>query len=164
MKALVVYDSLYGNTEKIAKAIGEGLGEGAKVVKVKEAKAEEVASNHLVIIGSPTQGGRQTSAIKTFVDELPVDVFKEDKRFAAFDTRVKTFFVKVFGYAAPRIESAIRAKGGNTTAQPQGFYVKGTKGPLLDGELERATTWAKSIAAGVPTSKMPGKYKVKRKE
>ena len=163
MKALVIYDSLYGNTEKIAKAIGEGLGEEAKVVKAGFAKVEDVASSHLVIIGSPTQGGRQTPGIKAFVDELPADAMK-DKRFAGFDTRVKNIIARVFGYAAPRIESAIRAKGGNTTAQPQGFYVKGTKGPLLDGELERATTWAKSIAAGVPTGLMPGKYKVKRKE
>jgi flavodoxin I len=163
MKALVIYDSMYGNTEQLAKEIGGALGTGTKVVKVKDARAEDVASSHLVIIGSPTQGGRQTPAIKAFVDGLPADALK-DKRFAAFDTRFKNVFAKIFGYAAPRIESAIRAKGGNTTAQPQGFFVKGTKGPLLDGELERAATWAKSIAAGIPTNLMPGDYEVKTKD
>jgi flavodoxin I len=163
MKALVIYDSLYGNTEEIAKEIGRALGSGAKVVKVGFAKVEDVASSHLVVIGSPTQGGRQTPGIKAFVDELPVDALK-DKRFAAFDTRFKNIMAKIFGYAAPRIESAIKAKGGNTTAQPQGFFVKGTKGPLLDGELERAATWAKAIAAGVPTNLMPGDYEVKKKD
>ncbi|MBN1160870.1 MAG: flavodoxin family protein [Dehalococcoidales bacterium] len=163
MKALVIYDSMYGNTEELAKEIGRALGSGAKVVKAGFARVEDVTSSHLVIIGSPTQGGRQTPGIKAFVDELPVEAFK-DKRFAAFDTRFKNVFAKIFGYAAPRIESAIRDKGGNTTAQPQGFFVKGTKGPLLEGELERAATWAKSIAAGLPTSQMPGDYEVKRKE
>jgi len=163
MKALVIYDSLYGNTEQIAKEIGAALGSGSKVVRVKEAKVEDVASSHLVIIGSPTQGGKQTMAIKTFVDGLPVEAL-HDKRFAAFDTRFKNIMARIFGYAAPRIELAIRDKGGNTTAQPQGFFVKGNKGPLLEGELERAATWAKSIAAGLPTNLMPGDYKVKKKE
>jgi len=163
MKALVIYDSQFGNTEQIAKAIGGALGAEAKVVKVGEVSAADIVPYSYIIIGSPTQGGRQTMAIKTFLENLPADALK-GKRFAAFDTRFKNVFAKVFGYAAPRIESAIKAKGGNTTAQPQGFFVKGTKGPLLDGELERAATWAKAIAAGVPTNLMPGDYEVKKKE
>jgi flavodoxin len=163
MKAIVIYDSQYGNTEEVAKAIGKGFGEEAKVVKVGDVKAEDIAPYHFVIIGSPTQGGRQTVAIKAFVDNLPPEALKE-KRLAAFDTRLKNVLVKVFGYAAPRIEAAIKAKGGNTTAQPQGFFVKSTKGPLLDGELERAVTWARSVAAGVPTGQMPGNYQFKQKE
>ncbi len=163
MKAIVIYDSQYGNTEQIAKAIGSGFGEETRVVKVGEVKAEDIAPYHFVIIGSPTQGGRQTAAIKDFLDKLPAEALKE-KRLAAFDTRLKNIFVKMFGYAAPRIEAAIKEKGGNATAQPQGFFVKSAKGPLLDGELERATTWAKSVAAGVPTSQMPGEYQFKKKE
>jgi flavodoxin I len=163
MAAIVIYDSQYGNTEQIAKAIGKGFGEDTKVVRVGEVKVEDIAHYHFVLIGSPTQGGRQTSAIKDFVDKIPVEALKE-KRLAAFDTRLKNIFVKVFGYAAPRIEAAIKAKGGNTTAQPQGFFVKSTKGPLMSGELERAANWAKSVAAGVPTGQMPGEYQFKQKE
>jgi len=163
MSAIVIYDSLYGNTEQIAKAIGEGFGGDTKVVRVEDVKAEDIAPYHFIVIGSPTQGGRQTAAIKEFVDKLPPEALKE-KRLAAFDTRLKNVLVKMFGYAAPRIEAAIKAKGGNATAQPQGFFVKSSKGPLLDGELERATTWAKSVAAGVPTSQMPGEYQFKQKE
>ncbi|OGN98132.1 MAG: hypothetical protein A2Y89_07120 [Chloroflexi bacterium RBG_13_51_18] len=163
MKALVIYDSLYGNTEQIAKAISGALGAEAKAVRVGEVKPDELAAYSLIIIGSPTQGGRATPAIKTFLANLPADALK-DKRLAAFDTRNKSFLVKMFGWAATRIEAAIKAKGGNTTAQPQGFFVKGTKGPLVDGELERAATWAKAIAAGVPTNLMPGDYEVKKKE
>jgi flavodoxin len=163
MKAIVIYDSQYGNTEEVAKAIGKGFGEEAKVVRVGDAKAEDIAPYHFVVIGSPTQGGRQTPAVKAFVDNLPAAALKE-KRLAAFDTRLKNVFVKMFGYAAPRIEAAIKEKGGNTTAQPQGFFVKSAKGPLVDGELERATTWAKSVGAGVPTGQMPGDYQFKQKE
>jgi flavodoxin len=163
MSAIVIYDSLYGNTEQIARAIGSGFGEDTKVVRVGDVKAEDIAPYHFVVIGSPTQGGRQTPAVKAFLDKLPAEALKE-KRLAAFDTRHKNVLVKVFGYAAPRIEAAIKEKGGNATAQPQGFFVKGTKGPLLDGELERAANWAKSIAAGVPTGHMPGDYQFKQKE
>ncbi len=162
MKALIIYDSLYGNTEQIAKAIAGGIGAEAKVVKVGEVKAEDFAVYPYIIIGSPTQGGRTTQAIKAFLDSLTAESLK-DKRFAAFDTRIKGW-AKIFGWAAPRIEKVIKDKGGNTTAQPQGFYVKGTKGPLAEGELERATTWAKAIVAGVPTNLMPGEFEVKKKE
>ena len=163
MKAIVIYDSLYGNTEQIAKAIGGAFGEDAKVVKVGEVKAEDLAPYHFIIIGSPTQGGRHTKAMQAFLDSLTAEMLA-GKRLAAFDTRLKTVFVKIFGWAANRIEAAIKEKGGNSTAQPQGFFVKATKGPLVDGELERAATWAKAIAAGVPTSQMPGDFQFKKKE
>jgi flavodoxin I len=163
MKALVIYDSLYGNTEQIAKAIGGALGEDSKVVKAGEAKAADIVPYSLIFIGSPTQGGRHTPAVRTFLDNVTPEMLK-DKRVAAFDTRAKSFFVKLFGWAASRIEADIKGKGGNVTAQPQGFFVKATKGPLVDGELERAATWAKSVAAGVPTSQMPGSFEVKQKE
>jgi len=163
MKAIVIYDSLYGNTEQIAKAIGAAIGEEAKVVKIGEVKYEDLAPYHFVLIGSPTQGGRETAAVKTFLDNLPAEALKE-KRLAAFDTRLKNVLVKMFGYAAPRIEAAIKEKGGNATAQPQGFFVKKSKGPLVEGELERAAAWAKSVMAGVPTGKMPGEVQFKQKE
>ncbi len=162
MKALVIYDSLYGNTEKIAQAIASALGKESKAVVVGQAKPTDIADYTYIVIGSPTQGGRPTPAILSFIHGLTPEMLS-GKRFAAFDTRLKGWS-KIFGYAAPRIEGAIKAKRGNCTAQPQGFFVKKAKGPLLEGELERAATWAKAIAAGVPTSQMPGEYKVKTKE
>ena len=163
MKALIIYDSLYGNTEQIAKAMVTALGKEAKAVRVGAVKDADITSHSLIIIGSPTQGGRPTIATKAFLDGLTADKLT-DKRFAAFDTRLRGIFPKVFGWAADRIEKAIREKGGNTTAQPQGFFVKSAKGPLVEGELERATTWAKAATAGVPTNLMSGDYKVKTKE
>jgi flavodoxin len=162
MKALIIYDSQFGNTEQIAKAMEATLGKDAKAVRVGAVKDADFATHSLILVGSPTQGGRMTVAMKTFLDNLTADKLK-DKRFAAFDTRLKGWS-KIFGYAAPRIETAIKEKGGNTTAQPQGFFVQSSKGPLLDGELERAATWAKAANAGVPTSLMQGEYNVKTKE
>jgi flavodoxin len=62
MKALIVYDSLYGNTEQIAKAIGGGMGGEVKVVRVGEANPAELGSYDLLIVGSATQVGRLINA------------------------------------------------------------------------------------------------------
>jgi len=145
MKALVIYDSLYGNTEQIAKAIGGGIGGEVKVVKVGEANIAELGSYDLLVVGSPTQGGRHTVAMREFLAKIPADALK-NKRVASFDTRGKTWFVKIFGWAANRIADALKDKGGNLVAPGEGFFVKATKGPLVDGELERAAAWAKGIA------------------
>ncbi len=163
MKALVIYDSLYGNTEQIAKAMVAALGKESKAVRVGQVKAADIKGYSYIIIGSPTQGGRMTPAIQSFLNGLAADDMV-GKRFAAFDTRHTSFVTKFFGYAAPRIEAIIKEKRGNCTAQPQGFIVQDNKGPLAEGELERAATWAKAIVAGVPTNLMPGEYKVKTKE
>jgi flavodoxin len=162
MKALIIYDSQLGNTEKIAQAIGKGFTGDVKVMKVGDVKPEDIAWAKTVLIGSPTQGGRQTMAIKAFAEGLKADSFT-GKRLAAFDTRMKGF-AKIFGNAASKIEASFKDKGGNFTAQPQGFFVKTGKGPLVDGELERATNWAKAVAAGVPTSQMQGDYSQKTRE
>lgn len=145
MKALIVYDSLYGNTEKIAQAIGGGIGGEVKVVRVGEANPAELGSYDLVIVGSPTQGGRHTVATGEFLGKIPAGSLK-NKRVASFDTRGKTWVVKIFGWAATRIADALKDKGGNLVAAGEGFFVKATKGPLLDCELERAAAWAKAIA------------------
>jgi len=162
MKALVIYDTQLGNTEKIAQAIGKGFTGDVRVKKVTDVTPEDIAWSKIVLIGSPTQGGRQTMPIKNFIDKLTSDSFT-GKRLAAFDTRMKGF-TKIFGNAATKIEASLKDKGGNLTAQPQGFIVKTGKGPLADGELERATNWAKAVAAGVPTSQMPGDYSKKTRE
>jgi len=163
MNTLVIYDSLYGNTEKVAKAMAEALGKDAKAVKVGQVKAGGIKDYAYVLVGSPTQGGRPTKAMQTFLASLTEDDVL-GKRFAAFDTRAQAFIVKLFGWAAPKIEKTLKSKRANCTAQPQGFFVEGTKGPLAEGELKRAGTWAKAIIAGLPTNMMPGEFNVKTKE
>ncbi len=68
---------------------------------------------------------------------------------AAFDTRISAKWVGIFGYAAGRIGKNLKNKGGNLIVNPEPFYVKGTEGPLKDGEPERAADWAKEVVKGL---------------
>lgn len=144
MKALVVYDSVYGNTEKIAQAVGEALNNGARVVRVGDAVPTELGTLNLLIIGSPTQAGRPTKPMQDFLSRIPESALKNVK-VTSFDTRISTRLVGIFGYAAGRILEALKARKGQIAAFPQGFFVHGTKGPLKEGELERAVSWAKGM-------------------
>lgn len=144
MQVLVVYDSLYGNTEKIARAIGAAIGGEVKVLNVSEVNPAELNQVNLLIAGSPTQGGRHTAAMRQFLDKIPSGALQK-MDVAAFDTRLTNKLVKVFGYAAGKIADGLKGKGGNLTAPGEGFFVKSTKGPVADGELERAAAWGKGI-------------------
>jgi flavodoxin len=152
MKALVVYDSFFGNTEKIAQAVGSALGDAA-VVKVADFKPEMLQEVELLAVGSPTRAFQASPGIKTFLKNLQKDSLKGVK-VAGFDTRMdideKTpgflkIMVKIFGYAAEPIAARLRKKGGTPAGVTSGFIVKGTEGPLKEGELERAASWAKSL-------------------
>jgi len=144
MKALVVYDSVYGNTEKIARAIAGAIVGEVKVLRPAEVNASELKSVDLVIVGSPTQGGRATPAIQEFLSKIPSNALK-NVSVASFDTRFSTRLVKIFGYAAGRIANILKDKGGRLVAPPEAFIVKSREGPLKEGELERAASWAKGI-------------------
>jgi flavodoxin I len=146
MKALIVYDSVYGNTEKIARAIAEAItpsGE-VKVLRAGEANPSELASIDLLIVGSPTHGGRPTPAVQDFLNKVP-ELSLKGIKVAAFDTRSQAKLVRVFGNAAGRIAGTLKRQGGTLIASPEGFLVTGGKGPLKEGELERAAGWAKGI-------------------
>jgi flavodoxin I len=144
MKALIVYDSVYGNTEKIAEAIGGTITGEVKVLRVNEANPSELKTIDLFIVGSPTQGGRPTPAIRDFLNKVP-EPSLQGINVAAFDTRLSARWVRIFGYAAGKIAGNLKGKGGTLVASPEGFFVKGAKGPLREGELERAVGWAKGI-------------------
>jgi flavodoxin I len=158
MKAMVIYDSVFGNTEKVAQAIGQALGspEDVKVVRVSDAKPEQLVGLTLLIVGSPTRQFSPTGATTGFLKSIPKHGLKGVK-VAAFDTRftesaiekvrILAFFVKIFGYAAKPIADRLQKKGGELVVPPEGFYVGDTEGPLLEGELERAADWAKQIIA-----------------
>jgi len=146
MKALIVYDSVYGNTEKIAKAISGAITGEVKVLRVGEVNPSELKTIDLFIVGSPTQGGRPTPAIKEFLSKIPANALK-NVSVTSFDTRVTNILARPFGYAAGRIADSLKDKGGHLVAPPEGFIVEGTKGPVKEGELERAANWAKEIIA-----------------
>jgi flavodoxin len=144
MKALIVYDSVYGNTEKIAKGIGGAIAGEVKVLRMSEVDYSELKTLDLLIVGSPTQGGRPTLAMQDFLNKVSETAIK-GINVAAFDTRFSTRLVGIFGYAAGRIADSLKKKGGTLILSPEGFFVKGKEGPLKEGELERAATWAKEI-------------------
>jgi len=144
MKALIVYDSAYGNTEKIARAIGGAITGEVKVLRPGEVNPSDLQSVDLLIVGSPTQGGRPTPAIQDFLNKIPEPAIK-GVNVAAFDTRFSTKLVGIFGYAAGKIANSLKRKGGTLILSPEPFFVKGKEGPLKEGELERAADWAKRI-------------------
>ncbi len=146
MKTLIVYDSVYGNTEKIAKAMAEAIAPSgeAKAMRVGEANPSELESFDLLIVGSPTHAGRPTPAVQDFLNKVTQQSLKDVKA-AAFDTRVASKFAKIFGYASGRIANNLKKKGGVLIASPEGFFVTGREGPLKEGELERSAAWAKGI-------------------
>ena len=145
MKALIVYDSVYGNTGEIAKSIGGAITGDVKVLRAAEVNPSELESVDLLIVGSPTQGGRPTPAIQDFLNKVSEPAIK-GINIAAFDTRFSTRWVGIFGYAAGKIAGNLKGKGGTLVASPEGFFVKGKEGPLKEGELERAAIWAKEVA------------------
>ncbi len=144
MKTLIIYDSAYGNTEKIARSIGSAVDGNVKVLRAGDADSCKLVSIDFLIVGSPTYGGKPTPAVQDFLNQIEESMVK-NAGVAAFDTRLSAKFVKIFGYAANKIAGKLKAKGGNLILPPEGFLVKGTKGPLIEGELERAAGWAKQI-------------------
>ena len=146
MKALIVYDSVYGNTEKIARAIAAALtpsGE-VKVLRPGEVNPSELQAVDLLVVGSPTQGGKPTPAIQDFLNKISEPAIK-GINVAAFDTRFSTKLAAIFGYAAGKIAGSLKKKGGTIVLPPEAFFVKGKEGPLKEGELERAAGWAKRL-------------------
>lgn len=150
MNSLIIYDSLYGNTEKIAQAIGGVIK--AEVKSVNEASNNDFKGLDLLIIGSPTHGGRAKPSMQLFLDQIPEDAL-ENVKVAVFDTRflekdvnfALRLLIKTIGYAAPKIAGLLKNRGGELVAQPEGFIVVKKEGPLKEGELERAKTWIGDI-------------------
>ena len=142
MHAIVLYDSQYGNTERIAQAIANTLSQAgqARAVRVAETNPGELTGVDLLVVGCPTQGWRPTKAIQSFLEHVP-DGSWSGLAAAAFDTRFRS--PRLFtGSAARRIAQSLQQKGCSLLLPAESFFVKGTEGPLHDGELERAANWA----------------------
>jgi len=155
MKTLVIYDSVFGNTEKVARAIGAALGapDEVPVLQVGAVTPTHLAGVELLFVGSPTRGFKPTPAITDYLANLPAGALSGVKA-AAFDTRIPLesiknrffrFIVKQGGYADKLIAKALTAKGAALAIPSGGFIVLESEGPLQEGELERAAAWAKTI-------------------
>ena len=153
MNALVLYDSQYGDTERIAQAIATSLGEfgEARAVRLDPAQPVELQGLDLFIVGCPTQGWRPTPAIQSFLEEASSEELG-GMAGACFDTRFRLpRFMS--GSAAKVMAGKLREKGVSLLVEPESFFVKGTEGPLREGELERAATWARQIVDEVEASR-----------
>lgn len=158
MGIMIVYDSFFGNTEKIAQAISNSMSsdDNVKIFRVSDIRPEQLLGLKLLIVGSPTRAFKPTKAILDLLDRIPSKGL-EGVKVAAFDTRISSVdansrifnvLEKRFGYAAKPIADKLKKKGGSLILTPEGFFVKESEGPLKDGELERAREWAKSALKG----------------
>jgi sulfite reductase alpha subunit-like flavoprotein len=172
MHAVVVYESMFGNTHTIADHVGEGLtaaGIDVAVVSLHDASDELIASADLLVVGGPTHvHGMSTKLSRSGVDDmaakegLDLDPDREGEGLrdwfdqlprtsgrsaAAFDTRVHATTL-LTGQASKGISKRLRAHGFTMVADPESFFVdKSTH--LEPAEVERATEWGRALAAAV---------------
>jgi flavodoxin len=150
MKALVVYHSQFGNTRQIAEAIAGVFQRGgaARTLGVERLSAEELQDADLVVMGTPTHKMNLPQAVQPVFEEMPRRILR-GVPVAAFDTsyRMSAFLARFT--AAKRIDRKLRKLGGKRLVPPETFHVEEHhEGPLYDGEIERAETWAETILAG----------------
>ncbi|MBG0816540.1 flavodoxin domain-containing protein [Planomonospora sp. ID82291] len=167
MRALVVFESMFGNTQTIAEAIAQGLTtrmdvELAEVADAPTAIADDV---DLIVVGGPTHAfsmsrpATRQSAAEQAPDGLvskgqglrewlaSLDGRPAHTTAAAFDTRVKNPWVP--GSAARGAAKHLRRHGFPIVTEAHSFYVAGTSGPLLEGEAERARNWGAELGAAL---------------
>lgn len=154
MKTVVLFESFFGNTEKIARGIASALGlTDESIVRVSDFDVNRLVGVELLIVGSPTRAFQASPDTKAFLRRIPSGGLK-GKKIAAFDTRAEMtdkipgflkLLIGVFGYAAEPIAKKLIRKGGTQVLEPAGFFVLDSEGPLKDGELERAAEWVKTI-------------------
>ena len=149
MKTLVVYDSVYGNTEIIARAIGDAIPGEVQVLRVGQVNAADWETVDLLIVGSPTHGALPTEAVQGLIDQIGPPA-REGAKVATFDTRLTWGFLERWGgFAAPKMADTLKEKGWTLAGEPGGFFVRGLKkGPLKRGEADRAAAWARSLVEG----------------
>jgi menaquinone-dependent protoporphyrinogen IX oxidase len=153
MRGMVVYDTSYGNTKKIAETIAETLiesGIDVDFVYVKDAKLS--AKNHdFLVLGSPTKFGTMSFAIRGFLGKVKSEEWM-NKPFAAFDTEnpeniEKSHTENKKWSAAEKIADKLREKKMNQLLPVLKAAVLGQKGPLVEGEVDRTKDYARQLAA-----------------
>lgn len=166
MRAAVIYESMFGNTELIARAVGKGIGaEGAEVhlVDVREHEAYELTTYDVVVVGAPThaltlsrpssrrkavEDGADPSHVQWGVREWLATLRPGARlpKVAVFDTKVRSMRL-LPGSAAKAAARLLEQTGHEVVGRPTSFYVTAAKGPLADGEEDRAREWGAAIAS-----------------
>ncbi|MFP3712168.1 flavodoxin family protein [Puerhibacterium sp. TATVAM-FAB25] len=162
MDALVLYESSFGNTAAIARAVADGLGE-LMAVRLAEVGEPLPAGEPpgLVVVGGPTHAfgmsrpqtrrdalqqahrdGDPGPGVREWITAHPPDA---RSLYATFDTRA-TKVRHLPGSAARGAERALRRAGARTVAEPESFYVTDVQGPLVAGEEQRARDWGRQLA------------------
>ncbi|HET6210567.1 MAG TPA: flavodoxin domain-containing protein [Jatrophihabitans sp.] len=173
MRALVAYESMYGNTRQVAEAIAEGLTAGlgpdgkVSVCSLDLTTQPLQEELDLVVVGGPTHvhgmsrpRSRAAAAQQAAAEHLPMDASapgpglrewlgrvplpERHCRSAAFDTRVDAPAL-VTGRAAPKIQKLLRRRGLLPLLPPESFLVD-RRSRLRDGELDRAREWGGRLA------------------
>ena len=160
MHAVVVYESFWGNTAAIARAIAEGIGPDAAAMTTDEATPDVVCEADLLVVGAPVLGFRlPTDAIRDgllreYGAPRPADTNHPSMRawldalprggadVAAFETRFRFSPGGSIGTIVDELERA----GYRALTKGKRFLVTGKYGPLKDGELERARAWGGELA------------------
>jgi len=168
MKALVVYESMFGNTEKVARAIADGLGEQLDVTLADVRTMPRAFGMDLLVIGGPThafgmsrpstreqaaqQGdvrpGSGDVGVREYLDCAPL---LTGMSAAAFDTKMDKPLLP--GAAARRIQRRLRRLGCHIVLPAQSFLVRGTTGPLEVHEEKNAHEWGTILAATVTAAR-----------
>lgn len=169
MRALVVYESMYGNTRDVADAVAGGLVDAGYEVRASEVSAAPTTASDLttfalVVAGGPTHAfsmsrasTREDAATKGHGPLVSTGIGLREwigslettpgVAVATFDTRVR--HPRVPGSAARSARKHLRQQGFRAVDPPTTFWVDGMEGPLLDGELDRARNWGRELGAGV---------------
>jgi menaquinone-dependent protoporphyrinogen IX oxidase len=153
MKGIVIFDTSHGNTRTIAETISETLNESGIEVDtfyVKKAKKLRAKDYNFLIIGSPTRFGTMSLTIKGFLGKMKEKEWI-NKPFAAFDTENPENIERQEGSAAEKITETLREKHLQQLAPVLKSVVSGMKGPLHEGEIERAKEYAREIARKLST-------------
>jgi flavodoxin len=150
MDILIVYGSQFGNTHRLARVMGEALAAAdhrVRVVDSREAQKLDADGIDLIVVGAPTQMGGLRLLVRSFLDGLEEHGFA-GKPAAAFDTRLEGPREQT-GAESDVIARHLAAAGCRLVAPPESFIVRGMRGPLADGEEERAASWAVSVVEAV---------------
>ena len=156
VKVLIVYDSKYGNTEKVAKCIEDGIssieGNEVMVSNVKDVKLKKDDSYDLLLVGSPVHFGKHVGSIKKFINKLPKTQSKVNA-YAIFDTYMgddsETTEGGICSYTkmVDKLEGQINETLSSTKKLSPGLSIKvnGMKGPIADGELPKCKEFGRNL-------------------
>jgi flavodoxin len=148
MKGIVIYDSSHGNTKAIAETISETLKEAGIEVDtyyVKDVKKPSAKDYNFLVLGSPTKFGTMSFTVKGFLGKVKSKEWA-NKPFAAFDTENPENIERQEGSAADKIAEKLIEKQMNQLIPVLKAVVMGWKGPLQEGEIERAKEYARKLA------------------